>query len=373
MNKYKKIFSGLGLLSISTLIGASVVACANKKPKPTDSSTEGIDQNNNQGNSTTPEQGKPEMPQNPAPGTDHNNQGKNEDSTGKDNNGKTELEKDKKPEKTPEQGQNDKQEENKDESGKSDSNQNKKENEQTPHMVDIEEKSKSLEARINVIKYPDNNAKAKTKLKEMIKTIRSKNNTNDEQKLQELILLEKSIEQINKELEKVIKQIDELPYPTKYKNGKEITLVKGSEESAKDKFKKKLNDKITVDEIVNVLPKDWKTKIESYNKIFDEIEIFTNTDNLKKGFVQTDDSIGDGRTESLLIYNIYETVRPKFISKIKELKINNPDEYTKKFETIENKNKQNHKKDLAWLSDKIKAINEEYKKAQEAKKTARKS
>ncbi|MCU9933085.1 hypothetical protein NWQ33_04160 [Mycoplasmopsis cynos] len=95
MNKYKKIFSGLGLLSISTLIGASVVACANKKPKPTDSSTEGIDQNNNQGNSTTPEQGKPEMPQNPAPGTDHNNQGKNEDSTGKDNNGKTELEKDK--------------------------------------------------------------------------------------------------------------------------------------------------------------------------------------------------------------------------------------------------------------------------------------
>ncbi|WP_338583184.1 Vmc-like lipoprotein signal peptide domain-containing protein [Mycoplasmopsis cynos] len=368
MNKYKKIFSGLGLLSISTLIGASVVACANKKPKPSDSSTEGIDQNNNQGNSTTPEQGKPEMPQNPAPGTDHNNQGKNEDSTGKDNNGKTELEKDKKPEKTPEQGQNDKQEENKDESDKSDSNQNKKENEQTPHMVDIEEKSKSLEARINVIKYPDNNAKAKTKLKEMIKTIRSKNNTNDEQKLQELILLEKSIEQINKELEKVIKQIDELPYPTKYKNGKEITLVKGSEESAKEKFKKKLNDKITVDEIVNVLPKDWKTKIESYNKIFDEIEIFTNTDNLKKGFVQTDDSIGDGRTESLLIYNIYETVRPKFISKIKELKINNPDEYTKKFETIENKNKQNHKKDLAWLSGKIKAINEEYKKAQEAKK-----
>ncbi|WAM08254.1 Vmc-like lipoprotein signal peptide domain-containing protein [Mycoplasmopsis cynos] len=61
MNKYKKIFSGLGLLSISTLIGASVVACANKKPKPSGSSTEAIDQNNNQGNSTTPEQGKPEI------------------------------------------------------------------------------------------------------------------------------------------------------------------------------------------------------------------------------------------------------------------------------------------------------------------------
>ncbi|MCU9933083.1 hypothetical protein NWQ33_04150 [Mycoplasmopsis cynos] len=123
---------------------------------------------------------------------------------------------------------------------------------------------------------------------------------------------------------------------------------------------------------MNVLPKDWKTKIESYNKIFDEIEIFTNTDNLKKGFVQTDDSIEMQMNKSLLIYNIYETVRPKFISKIKELKINNPDEYTKKFETIENKNKQNHKKDLAWLSDKIKAINEEYKKAGKQKNCKRK-
>ncbi|UWV82381.1 Vmc-like lipoprotein signal peptide domain-containing protein [Mycoplasmopsis cynos] len=66
MNKYKKIFSGLGLLSISTLIGASVVACANKKPSPKDSSTEEIDQNNNQGNSTTPKDGE-NTPANPTP------------------------------------------------------------------------------------------------------------------------------------------------------------------------------------------------------------------------------------------------------------------------------------------------------------------
>ncbi|MCU9932524.1 hypothetical protein NWQ33_00890 [Mycoplasmopsis cynos] len=41
MNKYKKIFSGLGLLSISTLIGASVVACAKTKveKEETDSGT----------------------------------------------------------------------------------------------------------------------------------------------------------------------------------------------------------------------------------------------------------------------------------------------------------------------------------------------
>ncbi|MCU9933193.1 hypothetical protein NWQ33_04860 [Mycoplasmopsis cynos] len=64
MSKYKKIFSGLGLLSISTLVGASVVACANKKPKASDSSTEAIDQNNNQGNSTKPDQMIKEIHQN---------------------------------------------------------------------------------------------------------------------------------------------------------------------------------------------------------------------------------------------------------------------------------------------------------------------
>ncbi|WAM10474.1 hypothetical protein ONA00_03685 [Mycoplasmopsis cynos] len=66
MSKYKKIFSGLGLLSISTLVGASVVACANKKPKTSDSSTEAIDQNNNQGNSTKPKDGE-NTPGDPTP------------------------------------------------------------------------------------------------------------------------------------------------------------------------------------------------------------------------------------------------------------------------------------------------------------------
>ncbi|TQC54410.1 hypothetical protein E1I74_03525, partial [Mycoplasmopsis cynos] len=42
MNKYKKIFSGLGLLSISTLVGASVVACANKKPEASGSIIENL-------------------------------------------------------------------------------------------------------------------------------------------------------------------------------------------------------------------------------------------------------------------------------------------------------------------------------------------
>ncbi|WAM03221.1 hypothetical protein ONA22_05720 [Mycoplasmopsis cynos] len=36
MKKYKKIFSGLGLLSITTLMGASIVACSPKEEKGQD-------------------------------------------------------------------------------------------------------------------------------------------------------------------------------------------------------------------------------------------------------------------------------------------------------------------------------------------------
>ncbi|WAM04379.1 Vmc-like lipoprotein signal peptide domain-containing protein [Mycoplasmopsis cynos] len=95
MNKYKKIFSGLGLLSISTLVGASVVACANKKSKASDSSAEGIDQNNNQGNSITPEQEKPES-------NDQGNSSKPKDEENTPGNPAPEAPKT--PEKTPEQG-----------------------------------------------------------------------------------------------------------------------------------------------------------------------------------------------------------------------------------------------------------------------------
>ncbi|WAM05443.1 hypothetical protein OM999_03680 [Mycoplasmopsis cynos] len=232
MNKYKKIFSGLGLLSISTLIGASVVACANKKPKPSDSSTEGIDQNNNQGNSTTPEQGKPEMPQNPAPGTDHNNQEKNEDSTGKDNNGKTELEKDKKPEKTPEQGQNDKQKENKDESDKSDSNQIKKENEgknttpkdgkeqMPPKVMTVDEKVQELNSLVEKFPYPETEDKAETETKTFLKSkvelIKNKPNQSEEQKIIEL----NELETIFKEYEGKINKYKAIINNDKFKSNK---------------------------------------------------------------------------------------------------------------------------------------------------------
>ncbi|UWV93384.1 hypothetical protein RRG53_01410 [Mycoplasmopsis cynos] len=366
MSKYKKIFSGLGLLSISTLTGASVVACANKKPKPSDSSTEGIDQNNNQGNSTTPEQGKPEMPQNPTPGTDHNNQGKNEDSTGKDNNGKTELEKDKKPEKTPEQGQNDKQKENKDESDKSDSNQIKKENEGKnttpkdgkeqipPKVMTVDEKVKLLNEFIVNIEYPNKNAPAKAKLKAKVTSIMNEENVKDDDKLKKLDELKTDLDQIKTKLVSVIKEIDDLPYPKGIK-------LSGNEKTAKDKFKEKLNDKTTVDEITKVLPEGWKNKITKYQKVFDKIGNFINTSNLRKRFVQTDDAKTGDKTESLLIYHVYETVRVWYPKNLK--KLNNKDiekKYADKFkETI----KENNNKDVDWLLSKITEIIDEFSKA----------
>ncbi|UWV92276.1 Vmc-like lipoprotein signal peptide domain-containing protein [Mycoplasmopsis cynos] len=158
MSKYKKIFSGLGLLSISTLVGASVVACANKKPKASDSSTEAIDQNNNQGNSTTPKDGE-NTPGNPTPEAPKTPE-KPEDSTPN------------KPEKTPEQGDGSSSEN----SGKTNENDKKdkpgegmkKEPEkpgkdQTP-IVTLEQKLQETNMKIEVLYYPDKNAKAKNLL-----------------------------------------------------------------------------------------------------------------------------------------------------------------------------------------------------------------
>ncbi|WP_322959242.1 hypothetical protein RRG53_00470 [Mycoplasmopsis cynos] len=376
MNKYKKIFSGLGLLSISTLIGASVVACANKKPKASDSSTEAIDQNNNQGNSTTPEQEKPEMPQNPAPGTDHNNQEKPEtpkEGTPAPNVPSTptpEMPKD-----TPEQNgntgqsndsKNNTQDENKGEAGKNDSKQEDKPA-PTPQLpgpkVTVETKSMELLMKIEKLPYPAEKAPAKEKLRKKLESIKVQgdDNVDNDKKLEKLNKFDKELDQINKKLEEVISNIDKLPYPEK-----DIKLNSSTEKSAKAKFKEKLNDKATLEEISSVLPSDWEAKIKKYNEAINSLILLLNNTkivNLKKGFIQTDNSIDDGRTESLLIYNIYETARPEYEKKIKALGLKDAQSYINKFTQIDKK----HSHDAEWLSTKIKEMIQEYKKAMDAK------
>ncbi|WP_322960277.1 hypothetical protein [Mycoplasmopsis cynos] len=384
MNKYKKIFSGLGLLSISTLIGASVVACA-RKPKPSDSSTEGIDQNNNQGNSTTPEQGKPEMPQNPAPGTDHNNQEKPE--TPKEGAPAPDVPSTPTPEMpkdTPKQNGNtgqsndskgNTQDQNKGEAGKNDSKQGDKPA-PTPQLpepkVTVETKSMELLMKIEKLPYPAEKAPAKEKLRKMLESIKVQgdDNVDNDKKIEKLNEFDKQLDQIKLKLDEVISNINKLPYPEK-----DIKLDKNKEKSAKDKFKEKLNDKSTANEISNVLPSDWEAKIKKYNDVLSSLSSLLNNSqitNLKKGFLQTDNSIGEGRTESLLIFNIYETARRSgFIPKIdslSKLSKENKDKFKKQADEIKNNQSQNHGKNIEWLIENVKKLNSILKNAQDEDK-----
>nr|AIZ47379.1 hemagglutinin A [Mycoplasmopsis cynos] len=339
MNKYKKIFSGLGLLSISTLIGASVVACA-KNPSPKDSNTEAIDQNNNQGNSTAPEQGKPEMPQNPVPGTDHNNQEKPE--TPKEGTPAPDAPSAPTPEMpkdTPEQSGNtgqsndskgNTQDQNKGEAGMNNSN-HENNNEMTP-KVTVEAKSMELLLSVEKLPYPQKDAPAKETLKNEIKTISKKSDTTEDKKLEELSDLNKKLIQIKEELDKTISKIDSLPYPNSEKN--DIPL-------AKDYLKSKLNSLTTIEQIKGTIPSDLEEKVKKYNEIlklgFGLFEKFPEKN--KKGLnARLARLYGDDHnanyTEGELIWQIYETVRQQgFVAKIKEIE----KDILKQKEYIENK------------------------------------
>ncbi|WP_322961663.1 hypothetical protein [Mycoplasmopsis cynos] len=234
MNKYKKIFSGLGLLSISTLVGASVVACANKKPKASDSSTEAIDQNNNQGNSTTPEQEKPgpndqgnsskpkegeNTPGNPAPQAPktpekpESPQNPENSTPGTHNQGKTE-----KPNDT---GKSKGEDQNKKE-GKTDMPNSgiKEKPEQTPNLMTIDEKVEVLNSLVDKLPYPTTEVKSEDATRAFLKTkieaIKIKQNVTKEQKINELNELETTF----KKYEKTINKYKEIINNDKFKSNK---------------------------------------------------------------------------------------------------------------------------------------------------------
>ncbi|VEU64815.1 hypothetical protein [Mycoplasmopsis cynos] len=381
MSKYKKIFSGLGLLSISTLVGASVVACANKKPKASDSSAEAIDQNNNQGNSTTPEQEKPEQndqgnsskpkegentPGNPAPEAPKT-PGKPEDSAPET------------PEKAPEQGDGSSNENsgNTNETDKKDKpneGMNKKpekpDKDQTP-PVTLEQKATLLLAEIDKNPgYPNPKAHAIMVLKEEIENIKKEAKKTEAEKLAKLNDFEVKLKNIKDVLAKVINDIEALPYP-----GKEISLSRKDEKSAKEKFREKLNSLTEVNKISQVLPSDWKEKIKKYNEIFKLLKGFIDDarlNNLLKRFKQTDNSEKGDFTESLLIWNVYETVR-RFafepgINKLKNKQVK--DKFKKQAEILSDGQKTNHNKDIHWLEKNINKLKSNLKTAQaEDKKT----
>ncbi|WP_322962637.1 hypothetical protein RRG39_00815 [Mycoplasmopsis cynos] len=324
MSKYKKIFSGLGLLSISTLIGASVVACANKKPKASDSSAEAIEQNNNQGNSTTPEQGKPEMPQNPAPGTDHNNQEKPE--TPKEGTPAPDAPSTPTPEMpkdTPEQNGNtgqsndskgNTQDQNKGEAGKDDS---KQENEPAPTpqlpepKVTVDGKVKMLYSLADQIPYPDQNTTTKQDLKAKVDEIKNKQ-LNDVEKINQLTKLEATFNEYKMKVEKYKEIINNAKFKSNKYGDQQINGLNGR-----------------------------------LNKLFSN-------------------DLEDKYTESELIWNIYETFRRKafvksnnFTPKIYEYSIvenSEKDKHSTMFEALADDKKKNHGINIAQLEQKINNI-----------------
>ncbi|UWV93643.1 hypothetical protein ONA24_03540 [Mycoplasmopsis cynos] len=211
MNKYKKIFSGLGLLSISTLIGASVVACANKKPSPKDSSTEEIDQNNNQGNSTTPKDGEntPANPTPEAPKTPEKTPQQGDGSSNENSGNTNETDKKDKPDegmkKEPEKDK-------KNEGGKQNNNGENGENskEMTP-KVTVEAKSMELTKFVDEeFKYPANiqsSNETKTYLKSKVTEIKDQN-VADEEKLKQLDELKKTFIEYSSKIEKYSKILE---------------------------------------------------------------------------------------------------------------------------------------------------------------------
>ncbi|UWV92845.1 hypothetical protein [Mycoplasmopsis cynos] len=176
---------------------------------------------------------------------------------------------------------------------------------------------------------------------------------------------EAELKNIKDALAKAIKDIDALPYP-------EVQLNPEKEKFAKDKFKDKLNTLTKIDEISKVLPRDWADKIKKYNDVFKTIGDFINTNNLKKGFVQTDSSTTGDRTEYILIYNIYETLRKNYVDKIKALKLDEQKTktYSDKFNKINQGNIKKQQKTVDWLLEQTKKMIDEFKKAEaESKKT----
>ncbi|CCP24512.1 hypothetical protein [Mycoplasmopsis cynos] len=273
MSKYKKIFSGLGLLSISTLIGASVVACANKKPKASDSSAEAIDQNNNQGNSTTPKDGEntpgnptPETPKTPektpqqGDGSSNENSGNTNETDKKDKPGegmKKEPEKDKKNE------------------GGTQNNNGENSNEMTP-KVTVEAKSMELTKFVDEkFKYPaniDSSNETKTYLKSKVTEIKDKKDATDEEKLKQLDELEKTFIEYSSKIEKYSKILEkgfelDANFPKDNKNGLNNRLSKLFSNDTEKKF--------TEEELIwqiyeTIRPKGFEAKVNKYAIISQE-------------------------------------------------------------------------------------------------------
>ncbi|WP_322961660.1 V-type ATP synthase subunit I domain-containing protein [Mycoplasmopsis cynos] len=432
MSKYKKIFSGLGLLSISTLVGASVVACANKKPKPSDSSTEGIDQNNNQGNSTTPEQEKPETPKEgkTAPETpdknDTNKDKEHSDLTALKKEVSTVVEKLKGHSKYDElKAKVEKENTTKEdlEAAKTDAiNEFNKYNEviknSTETLKDDAKKAEltaqletaqnymalktiyaeliplakmELNSKIDSLPYPDNalSKPTKDKLKQ----------NNENLNLETYLVEYRKIDDLAKALESKNKEINELfnfsglKQSAKPENVDPIKHKEAFQRLAINHFKLKLNSLETTEAVLSIITDEYKTKFNKYKELIND-EFwgdYQNQSGLNGRLLnfygeddkEKDDDYKDKHSEATLIYHIYETIRIRaYNAKIDKLTLSmdKKKNYKEKFKELPdgktNESKKvkdrrfTHNKDMNWL---VKKLNELKTELENAKKEASKT
>ncbi|WP_322961918.1 hypothetical protein RRG51_03775 [Mycoplasmopsis cynos] len=272
MSKYKKIFSGLGLLSISTLIGASVVACANKKPKASDSSAEAIDQNNNQGNSTTPKDGE-NTPGNPTPETPKTPEKTPQQGEGSSNENSGNTNETDKKDKPDEGMKKEPEKDKKNEGGKQNNNGENGENskEMTP-KVTVEAKSMELTKFVDEeFKYPANiqsSNETKTYLKSKVTEIKDQN-VADEKKLKQLDELKKTFIEYSSKIEKYSKILEigfklDANFPDDKKNGLNNRL---SKLFSNDPEKKYTEEELIWQIYETIRPKGFEAKVNKYGII----------------------------------------------------------------------------------------------------------
>ncbi|MCU9933131.1 hypothetical protein NWQ33_04460 [Mycoplasmopsis cynos] len=367
MKKYKKIFSGLGLLSITTLIGAGVVACSRTEKTKEIENNGGASENN--------------------PGSNENSgseQGDKKDLTAlkkevseavenlknhpKYNDLKAKLEK---ADVTEEELNTAKSEANKllqdskaevkksievisDETKKAELIKKIESATNYETLINIKAEffplaQTELSKKVESLEYPDKEASKATieKLKKEVEALTIETYEAGAKKINELAAA------LNVE----IKEIDELfDFSKLSESARPVEPDKKTKKDeynslAKNYFKAKLNTLESATDVSKVITDEYKAKFNKYKDIInsDKFNGTTYVDSNKKllnGRLAKfyNDDHDKAFTEGLLIWNIYETIRPRVVNKIKSYSIitDRENKYIKsKIETLEAK-KDNH-------------------------------
>ncbi|WP_338582661.1 hypothetical protein [Mycoplasmopsis cynos] len=380
MKKYKKIFSGLGLLSITTLIGAGVVACSRTEKTKEIENNGGASENNPGSNENSGSEQGGDKKDLTALKKEVSEAVENLKNHPKYNDLKAKLEKADVTEKelnTAKSEANKLLQDSKAEVKKSIeviSDETKK-----AELIKKIESATNYETLINIkaeffplaktelskkvesLEYPDKEASKATieKLKNEVEALT----------IETYEVGAKKINDLAAALNVEIKEIDELFDFSKLSES--ARPVEPNPETEKDKynslaknyFKAKLNTLESATDVSKVITDEYKAKFNKYKEIInsDKFNGTTYVDSNKKllnGRLAKfyNDDHDKAFTEGLLIWNIYETIRPKVVNKINSYGIiTDKNKYLLQIIDINSK-KENHNWNIIKLEEEINKI-----------------